>query len=220
MTVKEVREMDPSKTSIYTQGKLVRDGMAPAGADAGPAALPEGNGLNDLLKWSISNANEADLTSLRERVARGEYDPAQHREFLEAMMGEGDLTKMRNQLKVVLDDDADPDAKVRSLEEIEFLTESIDNANDLLKVGGLMTVIDCLGKPGVAIPKAAAAVIATCTQNNPKCQQAALDARLVHTLLAGMIGEDARQKVCVRACSSPTAAIPLLDARARPRAPR
>ena len=197
IAVKEVREMDPSKTSIYVQGVLVRDGMAPA-ADAGGAAPIDGNGLNDLLKWSIANSSGADLTALRERVARGEYDPFAYREHLDAMLGEPDLARMRTQLKIIVDDASEPDARARALEEIEFLAESIDNANDLLKIGGLKTVIDCLGQRDAVVAKAAAAVLATCTQNNPTCQTAALAANLVHTLLAAMLGDDNHQKARAR----------------------
>lgn len=196
MSVREVREMDPSKTSIYTQGVLVRDGMAPA-AESGAVPI-QGNGLNDLLKWSIGNSSGADLQALRERVARGEYDPSAYREYLDAMMGEPDLARMRTHLKTLLDEASDAEARVGALEEIEFLAESIDNANDLLKVGGLKTVVSCLGQEDARVAGAAASAIATCTQNNPTCQAAALAANLVHTLLAGLIGDDDRQKASAR----------------------
>lgn len=185
--VKEVREMDPKYTSVFNQGVLVQDGAAAEEASAPAGAVPlEGNSLNDLLRWSIANARDGDLEALQERTARGDFDPKAFRDHLDAMLGQGDLATMKQALGRLFDEASTAEVQVEALEEIEFLCEAIDNANDLLQVGGLSSVMTCLDSTKAGVAHAAAGVLATCLQNNAKCQTAAVAAGLVPSLLSAI----------------------------------
>jgi len=55
------------------------------------------------------------------------------------------------------------------------IVEFIDNANDLHTLGGFQVVIDLLKHDSIDLRQQAAWVIATCVQNNPKCQKQLLE---------------------------------------------
>ena len=80
---------------------------------------------------------------------------------------------------------ADPDAEdseegasatVSLLRELQDHVESIDHASDLATVGGMAPLLRCLGSRQPAVAAAAAEVLATAVQNNPKAQGEALAA--------------------------------------------
>jgi hypothetical protein len=61
--------------------------------------------------------------------------------------------------------------------------EDIDCACDLSKVGGLNALLGVLRSPHAALRAAAAEVLATVAQNNPKAQQQLLDGGVMERLL-------------------------------------
>jgi len=66
--------------------------------------------------------------------------------------------------------------------------EDIDTACDLSKVGGLPPLLATLrGSPHVRLRSLAAEVVATCVQNNPKAQQALLDAGALQAVLSAVL---------------------------------
>ena len=93
---------------------------------------------------------------------------------------------------------ADPDAEdseegasatVSLLRELQDHVESIDHASDLATVGGMAPLLRCLGSRQPAVAAAAAEVLATAVQNNPKAQGEALAAGALGALLAGLAAE-------------------------------
>ena len=61
--------------------------------------------------------------------------------------------------------------------------EDIDCACDLSKIGGLNALLAVLRSPHAALRAAAAEVLATTAQNNPKAQQQLLDGGVMERLL-------------------------------------
>ena len=72
--------------------------------------------------------------------------------------------------------------------------EDIDCACDLSKVGGLNALLGVLRSPHAALRAAAAEVLATVAQNNPKAQQQLLDGGVMERLLP-LTREDADDTV-------------------------
>ena len=157
----EVREQSTAKTSVYRQGTLVYDGatgqaVGPAAAQGAGAAGP-GNSLNEMLKWSIENSDPEELAR---RAAEGEkHTPKQiDKEIMDMLLGQPIVAKMRECMgkleNACLADDAagDLDEGAAALEELEYYAEDLDNALDLVKIGGLQTLMRCcaFGLPPVA----------------------------------------------------------------------
>ena len=68
-------------------------------------------------------------------------------------------------------------------EELQDHVEDIDSACDLSKIGGLPPLLALLCSPHASLRAAAAEVLATAVQNNPKAQQQVLDSGAMEPLL-------------------------------------
>jgi len=73
--------------------------------------------------------------------------------------------------------------KENALDELDELVERIDSAIDLYKVGGFPHLLDCLRSLFPSVRSRAAHVLATTVQNNPKCQEWALEQKALNVLL-------------------------------------
>jgi hypothetical protein len=72
---------------------------------------------------------------------------------------------------------------LRAAGELQDHVEDIDCACDLSKIGGLPPLLALLRSPHAPVRAAAAEVLATAVQNNPKAQQQALDGGALEPLL-------------------------------------
>jgi len=180
---KKVIEQPTSKTSIYKQGELIYDGAT--GLTVGSAASaddsddPLGQGMNQLLNWGIRNS---DPEELKRRADAGETHTLTplDKEMLEMLLGQPTVAQMRSCLAKlepeVLLQEGGEEAGLLALEELEFHSEDLDNANDLVKISGLKLMLAlCEGKEVSAeVKEGACAVIAAGMQSNPAFQQAAV----------------------------------------------
>eukprot|EP01027_Heterolobosea_sp_BB2_P008848 GEZU01013125.1.p2 GENE.GEZU01013125.1~~GEZU01013125.1.p2 ORF type:complete len:298 (+),score=85.64 GEZU01013125.1:341-1234(+) len=117
---------------------------------------------------------------------------------MNVLFPESDATKMKKKAEILKDKNSTDEDKVAALEELEFLVETIDNANDLHKVGGLVIVLHTLRTSQSAnVRKQAAWVLATAAQNNPTFQEQFLDLRGLKILIDLLDDPDveARRKV-------------------------
>lgn len=94
---------------------------------------------------------------------------------------ETDFDRMQRIVKV-LQDSNHPETKVKdseiafSLEELQYLIEDIDNANDFCKIeNGLSSVLQNVKHPSFEIRKWAVHVVCTLVQNNPRAQKFAFE---------------------------------------------
>jgi len=78
--------------------------------------------------------------------------------------------------KVLLDQGIDPTNILEMLDELQDHVESIDAANDLHTIGGLVPLLGYLNNSNAGIRAKAADVITTIVQNNPKGQQLVMEA--------------------------------------------
>jgi len=211
---KEVREQDATKTSVFRAGKLVYDGATGEGTER-PSTEGPGQSLNEMLKWSIEHS---DPDELRRRAATGAAPPSQiDKEIMDMLLGQPTVAKMRECLgkleSAALCEPGGLDEGCAALEELEYYAEDLDNALDLVKIGGLGAMRACCafgllaGDPdasasasaeaaavaaaaedAAALREAACGVLAAMVQNNPKVARSAIAAGIAPLLLALLSG--------------------------------
>eukprot|EP00005_Dracoamoeba_jomungandri_P008991 CAMPEP_0174262802 /NCGR_PEP_ID=MMETSP0439-20130205/15531_1 /TAXON_ID=0 /ORGANISM="Stereomyxa ramosa, Strain Chinc5" /LENGTH=289 /DNA_ID=CAMNT_0015347765 /DNA_START=30 /DNA_END=899 /DNA_ORIENTATION=+ len=103
-----------------------------------------------------------------------ERDPQDY-EWLKAALNsiEDDVTRMKKCVEVIKDGTSEQ-AIVRALEEIQYLSEDLDNANDLHKISGFSPILELLDREEPSIRTWSLWVIMTVSQNNPWGQDEAL----------------------------------------------
>lgn len=211
----EVREHATTKTSVYKAGTLVYDGATGEGVGRSNLEGP-GQSLNEMLKWSIE---QSDPSELARRAAEGAAPPSQiDREIMDMLLGQPTVAKMRECLGKLeaeaLVVEGGLDAGAAALEELEYYAEDLDNAHDLVKIGGLAAMRRCCaigllapddpaagataaaeaaavaGAPeeAAALREAACGVLAAMVQNNPKVAHAARNVGIPQLLLALLSG--------------------------------
>jgi len=122
--------------------------------------------LNSLLTWAVKNSTPG-----------GEQPPEQPRapidkKWVNALFPD-EAAHMKELLSILKDEQnvRSVQEKVESLEELDYLVESIDNANDLVKINGLQIIIPLLSNNESTIRSSTSSVISTCLQNNAYFQR-------------------------------------------------
>ncbi|KAL5709525.1 hypothetical protein ACHQM5_020205 [Ranunculus cassubicifolius] len=143
----------------------------------------EGPDWQGLLKWSLSHADGT-------QPPRNLSDK-DRKWFMEAMQGQTiDIIKRMKEITTVMQI---PEEVLESqgvtssdiegmLEELQEHVESIDMANDLHTIGGLVPLIGYLNSSHAGIRAKAAEVVTTIVQNNPKSQQLVMEANGIEPL--------------------------------------
>jgi hypothetical protein len=124
--------------------------------------------MESLLKWSLANTPANDDPDRPRPAPRTDLDPG----IIDAILGKPDAQRMKEALEVAIDETKTEDDRVNALDEIELLVESIDNANDLVKLR-MWEPIHALAastKSPASIRTNALWVIGTALQNNPAAQ--------------------------------------------------
>lgn len=152
---------------------------------AGDGAKWEG-----LLKWSLAHSDGT-------HPAR-ELSEEDRRWFMEAMQANTiDVVKRMKEITLVMRTPEDvlesqgitPADIEGMLDELEEHVESIDMANDLHSIGGLVPLLNYLKNSNAAIRAKAADVVTTIVQNNPKSQQLVMEASGLEPLLANFTSD-------------------------------
>ncbi|KAK9452348.1 armadillo-type protein [Limtongia smithiae] len=126
--------------------------------------------MENLLKWSLENAQSADSNVATER-----RQAAPNPEALAQLFGApDDATLMRKAMGVILDPEADIETKETAFDNLEMLVENMDNANNLEPLNLWEPLIAQLTNPVPLLRKMTCWVIGTAVQNNPKSQAALL----------------------------------------------
>ncbi|KAJ1685860.1 hypothetical protein LUZ63_017250 [Rhynchospora breviuscula] len=137
-----------------------------------------------LLKWSLANSDGT-------QPARQLTDE-DRRWFMEAMQAQTvDVVRRMKEITLVMSTPDDvlqsqgvtPDDIHNMLDELHEHVESIDMANDLHSVGGLVPLLGYLRSPHANLRAKAADVVSTIVQNNPKSQQLVMEANGLDPLL-------------------------------------
>ncbi|TMW86067.1 hypothetical protein EJD97_021999 [Solanum chilense] len=151
----------------------------------------EGPNWDGLLKWSLSHAD-------------GTNPPARNlseedrRWFMEAMQAQTvDVIKRMKEITLVMQT---PEQVLESqgvtsqdiedmLDELQEHVESIDMANDLNSIGGLVPLLGYLKNSHANIRAKAAEVVSTIVQNNPRSQQLVMEANGLEPLLSNFTSD-------------------------------
>ncbi|WOL08409.1 hypothetical protein Cni_G17162 [Canna indica] len=151
-----------------------------------------GDGLkwDGLLKWSLSHA---DGTGSARNLSEED-----RKWFMEAMQAQTvDVVKRMKEITLVMKTPEDvleaqgikPADIVEMLDELQEHVESIDMANDLHSIGGLIPLLGYLKNSDAGIRAKAADVITTIVQNNPRSQQLVMEASGLEPLLSNFTSD-------------------------------
>ncbi|THU52827.1 hypothetical protein C4D60_Mb10t08030 [Musa balbisiana] len=151
-----------------------------------------GDGLkwDGLLKWSLSHAD-----GTRPPRNLSEED---RKWFMEAMQAQTvDVVKRMKEITLVMKTPEDvleaqgvkPEDIVEMLDELQEHVESIDMANDLHSIGGLIPLLGYLKNSDSGIRAKAADVVTTIVQNNPRSQQLVMEASGLEPLMSNFTSD-------------------------------
>ncbi|TFY65306.1 hypothetical protein EVG20_g5648 [Dentipellis fragilis] len=137
--------------------------------------------MESLLRWGIQNTEPVDPANHTAPAPRKDLDPA----VLDAILGRPDAEVMKEAMEKAIDTGLTVEQRITALDDMEMLVESIDNANDLAKLGiweQLHTLI--ITDSSEKIRTQALWVIGTAVQNNPSAQRAYLSSDPLPTILS------------------------------------
>lgn len=103
---------------------------------------------------------------------------------LNQMVGTDPVKLMLELVKTILDHETQDEDREEALEELQMHCEDLDLARDFHKIGGYSVVLGLLSSDSEGLRWRTADLVATLVQNNPYCQQAALDSNLMERLLS------------------------------------
>ncbi|KAK4730606.1 hypothetical protein R3W88_023594 [Solanum pinnatisectum] len=151
----------------------------------------EGPNWDGLLKWSLSHADGTNPPSRN-------LSEEDRRWFMEAMQAQTvDVIKRMKEITLVMQT---PEQVLESqgvtsqdiedmLDELQEHVESIDMANDLNSIGGLVPLLGYLKNSHANIRAKAAEVVSTIVQNNPRSQQLVMEANGLEPLLSNFTSD-------------------------------
>ncbi|KAI3979358.1 hypothetical protein MKX01_014374 [Papaver californicum] len=146
--------------------------------------------LEGILKWSLAHSDGT-------RPSRN-ISEEDKRWFMEAMQSQTiDVVKRMKEITLVmktpenvLEEQGVTSAEIEDLlDELQEHVESIDMANDLHTIGGLVPLLEHLKNSSAGIRAKAAEVVTTIVQNNPKSQQLVMEANGLEPLLANLTSD-------------------------------
>ncbi|KAL3826020.1 hypothetical protein ACJIZ3_022049 [Penstemon smallii] len=149
--------------------------------------MPNWDGL---LKWSLSHS---DGTNSSRKLSEED-----RRWFMEAMQSQTvDVVRRMKEITIVMQTPEEvlesqgvtPQDIEGMLDELQDHVESIDMANDLHSIGGLVPLLGYLKNPHANIKAKAAEVVSTIVQNNPKSQQMVMEANGLELLLTNFTSD-------------------------------
>ncbi|XP_048318693.1 uncharacterized protein LOC107431822 isoform X2 [Ziziphus jujuba] len=135
--------------------------------------------LDGMLQWAIGHSDPAKLKETAKKVQQSSPDELKKRqlefkELMEKLKVPSDAQLMQIAIDDLNNSSLALEDRHRALQELLFLVESIDNANDFNKLGGLPVVIQELNHPDPDIRRLAAWIIGQASQNNPAVQEQVL----------------------------------------------
>ncbi|KAL2947008.1 hypothetical protein AAZX31_20G047600 [Glycine max] len=144
--------------------------------------------LDGMLQWAISHSDPGKLkesAEAQQRLPPSELYKRQFeiKEIMEKMKMPSDAELMRIAISDLNNVSTSLEDRHRALQELLELVESIDNANDLSKLGGLLAVREELYCSDPGIRTIAAWVLGKASQNNAIVQQQILELGVLSRLM-------------------------------------
>ncbi|KAL9303273.1 hypothetical protein ACSQ67_020536 [Phaseolus vulgaris] len=137
----------------------------------------EGPNWDGLLKWSIANSDGTTPSSNLSEEDRRWFMEAMQAQTIDVVKRMKEITLVMQTPEEVLKDQGITTGDIEDmLEELQEHVESIDMANDLHSIGGLVPLLGYLKNSHANIRAKAADVVTTIVQNNPRSQQLVMEA--------------------------------------------
>ncbi|RFU76700.1 nucleotide exchange factor fes1 [Trichoderma arundinaceum] len=153
--------------------------------------------LNDLLRWSIENAdaNEHGPSTETQAPPTSNLTP----ELMAALMGgPSDADLMKGSMEIINDPEVSLENKVIAFDNFEQLIENLDNANNIANLDLWTPLLEHLRNEESELRKMAAWCVGTAVQNNERTQERLLAMgglpHLVEMALKEEEAEDVRRK--------------------------
>ncbi|KAG5042537.1 hypothetical protein GLYMA_03G070400v4 [Glycine max] len=145
----------------------------------------EGPNWDGLLKWSIAHSDGTSPTRNLSEEDRKWFMEAMQAQTIDVVKRMKEITLVMQTPEQVLKDQGVTPADIEDmLEELQEHVESIDMANDLHSIGGLVPLLGYLKNSHANIRAMAADVVTTIVQNNPRSQQLVMEANGFEPLIS------------------------------------
>ncbi|KAG9454617.1 hypothetical protein H6P81_007521 [Aristolochia fimbriata] len=143
-----------------------------------------------LLKWSIANSDGTRSARQLSEEDRRWFMEAMESQTVDVIKRMKEITLVMQTPQQVLEAQGVTSADIEDmLDELQEHVETIDMANDLHSIGGLVPLLGFLKNPDAGIRAKAADVVTTIVQNNPKSQQLVMEANGLEPLLSNFTSD-------------------------------
>ncbi|XWS67098.1 hypothetical protein CRYUN_Cryun05aG0257600 [Craigia yunnanensis] len=150
----------------------------------------DGPNWDGLLKWSIAHSDGTRPTRNLSEDDRRWFMEAMQSQSIDVIKRMKEITLVMQTPEQVLEAQGVTAADIEDmLDELQEHVESIDMANDLHSIGGLVPLIGYLKNSHANIRAKAAEVVSTVVQNNPRSQQLVMEANGLGPLLSNFTSD-------------------------------
>ncbi|XP_010543280.1 PREDICTED: hsp70 nucleotide exchange factor fes1-like [Tarenaya hassleriana] len=150
----------------------------------------DGPNWDGLLKWSLSHADGTRPTRQLSEEDRKWFTEAMQSQTVDVVKRMKEITQVMQTPEQVLEaQGVTPEDIEDMLDELQEHVESIDMANDLHSIGGLIPLLGYLKNSHSNIRAKAADVVSTIVQNNPRSQQLVMEANGLESLLSNFTSD-------------------------------
>ncbi|KAH0864945.1 hypothetical protein HID58_082156 [Brassica napus] len=147
-----------------------------------------GPSWDGLLKWSLSHSDGASPSRPLSEEDRQWFMEAMQGHTIDSISRMKQISQIMKMPEHLLDSQGvTTDDLEGMLDELQEHVESIDLANDLHSIGGLVPLLSYLKNSNAKIRAKAADVLTTVVQNNPRSQQLVMEANGFEPLLTNFI---------------------------------
>ncbi|PHT71611.1 hypothetical protein T459_22396 [Capsicum annuum] len=150
----------------------------------------EGPNWDGLLKWSLSHADATNPPRNLSEEDRKWFMEAMQAQTVDVVKRMKEITLVMQTPEQVLESQGVTSQDIQDmLDELQEHVESIDMANDLHSIGGLVPLLGYLKNAHANIRAKAAEVVSTIVQNNPRSQQLVMEANGLEPLLSNFTSD-------------------------------
>ncbi|XVF55248.1 hypothetical protein PTKIN_Ptkin06aG0022000 [Pterospermum kingtungense] len=150
----------------------------------------DGPNWDGLLKWSIAHSDGTRPTRNLSEEDRRWFMEAMQSQTVDVVKRMKEITLVMQTPEEVLEAQGVSAADIEDmLDELQEHVESIDMANDLHSIGGLVPLLGYLKSPHAKIREKAVEVVSTIVQNNPQSQQLVMEANGLEPLLSNFTSD-------------------------------
>ncbi|XP_073676436.1 nucleotide exchange factor SIL1 [Garra rufa] len=142
--------------------------------------------LKEALKKFKEGMDDIVDTKQDEDAVRAQFRPIEElKKDMEAldMLVETDVQVMRRLLNQFNNTNSTTEEKVTALHDLEYLVHQVDNAQNLVSMGGMQLIINALNSTDIRLQESAAFVLGSAVSSNPSVQVVAIEGGALQKLL-------------------------------------